>query len=82
MKGGDSVLLKDHTANIWDSKCSGDYRFLTFLEKIPAEVFALTRKSKVVLILNVKYFLPAGRVTANLPDYQSLNRQSKYLNRG
>ena len=56
---GDSILLKDHTAGVWDPKYTGDYRIVYFLGRTQVEGVDSAGKVKVVHISDIKYVLPA-----------------------
>ena len=74
LKERDSVLIKDHKANVWDPKYTGDYRIMSFPGKAQVEVVDSTGKSKVVHISDINIiptFIP------KLPDYPSFCWQSK-----
>ena len=74
---GDSILLKDHTASVWDPRYTINYQKVSFPRKTQDDVLDSKVKVKVVHISDVKYVLPADRVISKLPDYQSFGRQSK-----
>ena len=71
------ILLMDHTASMWDPRYTRDYQIVSFPRKTQVEVADSKGKVKILHILDVKYVLPAERVTSKLSDYQSFGRQSK-----
>ena len=74
---GDSILLKDHTAGVWDPRYTRDCQLVSFPGRNQVEVVDSTGKVKVVHISDVKHVLPAYQVISKLPNYQSFIRQSK-----
>ena len=75
MKEGNSVLTKDYTTDVWDSRNTRGYG--NFPGKIQVEIVESAGKLEVVHILDVKYMLPVDRILAKLPDHKSFGRQSK-----
>ena len=74
---GDSVLLKDHTTGVWDSRYIRNYQIAPFPGKTQVELVDSRGKVKIVHISDVKYVLSADRVTTKLPNFQSFSRQLK-----
>ena len=73
-KESELVLIRDHTANMWDPGYTGDHRILFLPRKTQVDVVDSTSKAS---ISDVKYILPTDWVISKLPEYQEFGRQSK-----
>ena len=55
LKKGVSVLLRDHTTDVWDPRYNGEYRIVSLPRKAQVEVVDSTGTTKTVHVSNVKY---------------------------
>ena len=74
---GDTVLLKDHTASVWDPRYTRGYGIVSFPGKTQFKVADSKGKAKLVHISDIQYVLPVDRVISKLPYCQSFGRQSR-----
>ena len=77
LKEGDLVLIKDHTAKVFQPRYKGNFRVVTQrgnqVEVKPAEGGELSKFH----ITDVKKILPADQAITQLPDYSKLGRLTK-----
>ena len=73
----DSVLIKDHTAGLFQPTYKGDFRVVS-IKGNQVEVMPSTgSKSQFVHIQDVKYVLPADSIIAKLSNYDNFGRKTK-----
>ena len=77
LKGGDLLLVKDHTAKAFQPTFKGNFRVVTQkgnqVEVRPAEGGETTKFH----VTNIKKVLPADHAMSQLPDYNNLGRLTK-----
>ena len=77
LKEGDLVLIKDHTAKVFQPCYVGNYRIVSFKGN-QVEVHKTEGGNTTwVHLTDVKYILPVDNVITKLPDYQSFGRKTK-----
>ena len=74
---GDTVLIKNHTAGLFDPKDISDYCIVSFKGNQVKLIPSTGGRSKMEHISNIKYIMPAWRYISQLPDYESFDRQTK-----
>ena len=74
---GDLVLIKDHTAKVFQPHYVGNYRIVSFKGN-QVEVHKTEGGNTTwVHLMDVKYILLVDNVITKLPDYQSFGRKTK-----
>ena len=77
LREGDLVLIKDHTAKVFQPHYVGNYRIVSFKEN-QVEVHKTEGGNTMwVHLTDVKYILPVDNIITKLPDYQSFGRKTK-----
>ena len=77
LKGGDLVLIKDHTAKAFQPCYVGNYRIVSFKANQVEVHKTKGGNTTWVHLTDVKYILPVDNVIIKLPDYQSFGRKTK-----
>ena len=77
LKEGDLVLIKDHTAKVFQPRYVGNYRIVSFKGN-QVEVHKTEGGNTTwVHLTDEKYILPVENVIAKLPDCQCFGRKTK-----
>ena len=70
LKEGDLVLIKDHTAKVFQPRYVGNYRIVSFKGNQVEVHKTEGRNTTWVHLTDIKYILPVDNVITKLPDYQ------------
>ena len=73
----DSVMIKDHTAGLFQPTYKGDFRVVSLKGNQVKVMPAAGGKPHFVHIQDVKYVLPADSIIAKLPNYDNFGRKTK-----
>ena len=77
LKEGDLVLIKDHTAKVFQPHYVGNYRIVSFKGNQVEVHKTKGGNTTWVHLMDVTYILPVDNVITKLPDYQSFGRKTK-----
>ena len=77
LKEGDLVLIKDHTAKVFQPHYVGNYRIVSFKGNQVEVHKTKGGNTTWVHLMDIKYILPVDNVITKLPDYQSFGRKTK-----
>ena len=77
LKEEDLILIKDHTAKVFQLHYVGNYRIISFKGNQVEVHKTKGGNTNWVHLTDIKYILPVDNVITKLPDYQSLGRKTK-----
>ena len=76
LKEGDLVLIKDHSAKVFQPRYIGNYRIVSFKGNQVEVCKTEGGNTTWVHLTDVKYILPVDNVITKLPDYQSFGKKN------